>query len=170
MAMKPLPPGARDFDFFHGSWRIVNQRLVSRLAGSREWERFEAVGACRPMLGGIGNVDSFTPIAGHWQGFEGASLRLFDPATGFWSIYWADNVACRLTPPVVGRFSDGAGEFFGDDLEGETPVRVRFRWTGTNGPTPRWEQAFSPDGGRSWELNWIMTFTRADGEEGAEGR
>jgi hypothetical protein len=162
MATKPLPPGAHDFDFLHGTWRVANRRLVSRLTNSDEWDQFEAVNSCWPILGGMGNVETARPISGRWQGFEGSSHRLFDPVTGLWSIYWADNVKCQLTPPVVGRFEQGAGEFYGDDLEGGTAVRVRFRWTGTDGPTPRWEQAFSTDGGTTWELNWTMAFSRAE--------
>jgi hypothetical protein len=155
-------PGARDFDFLHGAWRIVNERLVSRLTNSDEWERFEAEGICRPILGGIGNIDSFSPREGKWQGFEGASLRIFNPQTGLWSIYWADNVICGLTPPVVGRFTDNVGEFYGDDTHEGTTVRARFIWSGITPTSAHWEQAFSADGGLSWEKNWTMAFTRDD--------
>jgi hypothetical protein len=168
MATTSLPPGAHGFDFLHGAWRVDHRRLASRLTGSDEWDQFEAEHSCWPILGGIGNVETVRPISGKWQGFEGSAYRLFDPATGGWSIYWADNVICRLTPPVIGRFTDGEGEFFGDDREGNTPVRVRFLWTGTNGPTPRWEQFFSADGGQTWEHNWTMTFTRDDSGKGEE--
>jgi hypothetical protein len=152
--------GARDFDFFHGTWHVVNERLRQRLAGSDEWERFDAEVTCWPILGGVGNVDSFRPEWPGHEGFAGASFRLFDPATGLWSIWWADNVVCRLFPPVTGGFHDGIGEFFGDDEEGGRPVRVRFVWSGISADTARWEQAFSPDGGATWETNWIMTMTR----------
>lgn len=153
-------PGARDFDFLHGSWRIANERLVLRLSNSDAWERFEAEGICQPILGGIGNIDSFRPLSGDWNGYKGAALRLFHPESGLWSIYWADNVLCGLTPPVVGRFTDTVGEFFGDDTHGGAPVRVRFRWSGITPTTARWEQAFSADGGLSWEKNWTMAFMR----------
>jgi hypothetical protein len=168
MATRALPTGAHDFDFLHGSWRIANERLVSRLTDSNEWERFEAEGTCRPILGGIGNIDSFRPLSGEWLGFEGAALRIFNPRSELWSISWADNVLCGLTPPVVGRFTDGEGEFFGDDVHEGTPVRVRFWWTNTTGPTPHWVQAFSADGGATWEKNWTMAFSRDDSGKGAE--
>lgn len=154
--------GAHDFDFLHGSWRIANERLVSRLSNSDQRERFEAEGTCQPILGGIGNIDSFRPRSGDWQGYEGAALRLYHPESGLWSIYWADTVLCGLTLPVVGRFTDNVGEFFGDDTHGDRPVRVRFRWSGISPTTARWEQAFSADGGVSWETNWAMAFTRED--------
>ena len=152
--------GAHDVDFLHGSWRIVNERLTSRLADSDDWERFGAEAVCRPVLAGLGKVFEFRATGPGWDGFEGASLRLFDPATGLWSIYWADNVACRLFPPLIGRFTDGLGQFFGDDYHEGRPVRVRFRWSNTATDAPRYEQAFSADGGATWETNWVMTFAR----------
>ena len=156
MATTPLPAGTHDFDFLHGDWRVASRRLVSRLTGSDMWDEFEAEASCWPILGGSGNVDTFRPITGQWQGFEGSSYR----------IYWADNVINRLTPPVLGRFSGGIGEFFGDDEHDGRPVRVRFLWTGIDGPTPHWEQAFSIDGGATWEVNWTMAFTRNGCGEG----
>jgi hypothetical protein len=151
--------GARDFDFLIGSWQVANQRLRSRLTDSDEWEQFEATWDYEPVLGGLGNVGRYRAA---WSGmdFEGCSLRLFNPATGQWSIYWADNVSCTLLPPLVGKFEAGAGEFFGDDQHDGRPVRVRFRWLDITPDAARWEQAFSEDRGETWETNWIMTFTR----------
>lgn len=154
--------GRHDFDFLHGSWSIVNERLTERLAGSTDWETFPALGACQPILGGLGNVDDFRPAWPGHEGFEGASFRLFDPASGAWRIYWADTGGGGMRPPVVGRFADGVGEFFGDDEVGGVPVRARFRWSGITPTAARWGQAFSADGGATWETNWIMSFTRAD--------
>ncbi len=159
MVASPGQTGAKDFDFLFGTWRIANRRLVSRLTGADEWERFEADGGCEPILGGLGNVDYFRAP---WQGtdFEGASLRLFNPATGQWSIYWADNVGCVLLPPVIGSFVDGVGTFFGDDQHEGTPVLSRFIWSGITAEAARWEQAFSVDRGETWETNWVMEFRR----------
>ncbi|MGA7671076.1 MAG: hypothetical protein WBW04_11695 [Nitrolancea sp.] len=153
-------PGERDFDFFHGSWNVVNERLTSRLTNSNEWERFEAEGRCESILNGLGNADS---LRTNWQGgFEGYSLRLFDRESGKWSIYWADTGGARLLPPVVGEFVDGVGEFYGRDKEGDQDVLVRFRWSHDGPDSARWEQAFSTDQGDKWETNWTMTFTRTD--------
>jgi hypothetical protein len=160
------PQAAHDFDFLWGSWHIANRRLRSRLAGSNDWEEFTARGACRPILGGSGNIDDFVPLDGSgWFGFEGGALRLFDPATARWSIYWFDNVVHRLLPPVHGSFEHGVGEFFGADEHNGQPVQVRFRWSGITPDSARWEQAFSGDGGETWEMNWVMDFTRV-GEAG----
>lgn len=160
MTSVQLPTGANDFDFFFGSWHNHNERLRTRLRGADDWEEFEASVTCRPILGGIGNIDDFRPSGAEWAGFEGASIRFFNPATAQWSIYWADNVRCALFPPQVGQFVDGIGEFFGDDEHEGVPVRVRFRWSKETVDAARWEQAFSADGGVTWETNWIMNHTR----------
>ena len=160
MATTARRDGRHDFDFLHGSWRIVNRRLVSRLTGSDEWDEFTASATCRPILGGIGNVDDFRPDGDGWTGFEGGSVRIFDPRQGRWAIHWMDNVRCALFPPVLGRFDSGVGEFFGDDEEDGTPVRSRFRWSGVTPTAARWEQAFSADDGATWETNWTMSFSR----------
>jgi hypothetical protein len=112
------------------------------------------------VLGGLGNVDHFHTTFPDGEPFEGMSIRLFDPATRRWSIYWADNRVCRLLPPVVGAFHDERGEFTGDDVCDGTPVRVVFHWSDITPTSARWEQAFSADGGQAWETNWVMEMTR----------
>ncbi|MFT4038648.1 MAG: hypothetical protein QM692_10750 [Thermomicrobiales bacterium] len=155
-------PATHDFDFLWGSWAIENTRLRSRLTGSGDWETFAATGTCRPILRGSGNIDDFTPVdASAWSGFEGGALRLCDPETGRWSIFWFDNVVHRLLPPVHGYFVNGIGEFFGDDEHDGQPVLVRYRWHGITPVEAHWEQAFSTDEGQTWETNWRMHFTRA---------
>lgn len=149
--------GARDFDFWIGRWRIANRRLARRLEGCTEWETFEAACEVRPLPGGLGNQDFFR--TGFWPDFVGMTLRLYDPAARRWSIFWADTRQGLLQPPVVGAFEGDVGVFLGDDVFGGRPIRVRFTWT--RGPAPRWEQAFSADGGRTWETNWTMEMTRA---------
>lgn len=148
-----------DFDFWMGKWNVWNRRLAHRLAGSDEWDEFPAKVAARPLPGGLGNEDVFcTPYGG---GFIGMSFRFFDPETGLWSIYWADSRRPGLLdPPVVGSFSGGVGVFEGEDTLRGRPIRVRFTWSGVATPAPRWEQAFSGDGGETWETNWVMDFSR----------
>src|SRR5258707_7927911 len=114
MATAHTHPGAHNFDFLFGSWHIAHERLQSRLTNSDEWERFESTGQCWPILDGAGNVDQGRGI---WRGkdFEGVTLRVFNPETEQWSIYWVDNVTYILQPPVIGKFVNGVGEFYGDD-------------------------------------------------------
>lgn len=148
--------GFADFDFLIGDWNITNEFLKERLKGSTDWETFLATSRVEKVMDGAGNLDQMSIPA---RGFNGMTLRLYNPADGAWSIYWSDTKSFRLFPPTIGRFDNGRGEFFGDDVEGGRPVRVRFLWTA--GASPRWEQSFSTDGGRTWELNWVMRFERA---------
>ena len=151
-----LDAGFADFDFLIGQWTVHNEFLKHRLAGSSEWEHFDATSRCVKVMDGHANLDEFFVPA---RGFTGLTLRLYDPQTKLWSIYWSDTKSFRLFPPTIGRFgADGTGEFFGDDVEGGRPVRIRFLWA--SGPAPRWEQSMSTDGGQTWELNWVMRFER----------
>jgi hypothetical protein len=171
-----------DFDFFHGSWDVVNRRLVKRLVGSTEWEEFPATSVCHGFFDGAGNFDEITF---HTKGFSGATMRIFDPGRKEWSIYWANSRTGTLDPPVVGHFTDGVGTFYGDDTvlsppptQG-SPIRVRFIWSEITPTSAKWEQAFSvlsphpsalraagaegpppTDGEQNWETNWTMEFTR----------
>lgn len=160
MAITRELDGSHGFDFLFGTWHIANRRLVSRLTGSDDWEQFTATCTCRPILGGIGNIDDFRPDGAAWAGFEGGAVRIFDPHQGRWAIHWMDNVRCALYPPMFGRFEGRVGEFFGDDEQDGVPVQIRFRWSGIIATSAAWEQAFSADGGASWETNWTMSFSR----------
>jgi hypothetical protein len=150
---------ARDFDFWFGSWDAHNRRLRERLAGCDDWEEFASTSVARPILGGVGNEDEFrTDYDG---GFVAMSFRFFEPRSGQWSIYWAD--ARRpgpLDPPVVGGFTGDTGIFEGPDTFAGRPIVVRYTWSRVTTPSPRWAQAFSADGGATWETNWIADFTR----------
>lgn len=148
-----------DFDFFHGQWKVAHRRLRNRLAADSTWDEFAGRSACVPIVGGLGNVDdNILELPG--GSYRAATVRLFDPGTGMWSIWWVDGRAMRFDPPVRGRFENGTGIFLGDDVFDGRPIRVRFLWLTTGPDSPRWEQAFSTDGGESWETNWTMRFTR----------
>ena len=149
-----------DFDFLFGSWTIHNRYLKGRLRHSTEWMEFDARSHVEPLLDGFGHLDRYTAVR-DGSPFEGITLRLFNPATGEWSIHWADTGAARtLMPPMIGRFIGGVGEFYGDETVDGRKVLCRFLWTRPTTNSARWEQAFSEDGGTTWETNWVMTFTR----------
>jgi hypothetical protein len=151
------------FDFLVGTWRIANRGLAEMLVGSTEWEEFPSTAVAQRFFDGGGSFDT---IHFPTKGWSGMSLRLYDPELDEWTIYWASSRTGLLQPPVVGRFVDGRGEFYGDDTHdgtpSGTPVRVRYVWSEITDSSARWEQAFSVDGGETWETNWIMHFTRAD--------
>ena len=131
--------GSSARDFWMGSWIVHNRYLRKRLAGSDEWDAFEATSIARPLLDGLGNEDEFrTDFDG---GFIGMSFRFFDPETKLWSIYWADTRRCgELDPPVSGGFSGDVGVFEGTDTFEGRPILVRFTWSGVATPTPRWSR------------------------------
>ena len=152
------PQGAPDdFDFLMGDWTIDNRSLKARWTARPEWRLFASRSHCEKRLGGVANVEE---VIFPDQGSSGMAVRLFDPAARQWSIYWASSRDGRLQPPVLGGFTGGLGEFFGEDLDDGRFIAVRFRWqkAAPHGG-PRWEQAFSLDG-LAWETNWTMDFTR----------
>ena len=159
--MQNGPDGRNDFDFFIGRWKGHNRRLRERLQGSNEWEEFEGTSVARKILGGMGHMDevTFHRETGYTQGF---TLRLFDPKAQEWSIYWASSAGGMLEIPMIGRFKDGRGEFYAQEVFATRHVFSRFIWCDITDSSCRWEQAFSVDGGKTWETNWTADFTRLE--------
>jgi hypothetical protein len=126
---------------------------------------------CRPLPGGIGNEDFFK--TDHWKDFVGVTTRTYDPKTGLWRIYWVDNRFSGgvIEPPVVGKFQGNVGTFEGPDSFDGKPIIVRFTWTvhpkGSK-VTADWAQAFSTDGGKTWETNWTNEIISMDDAEAAQ--
>ncbi|OPG02474.1 hypothetical protein B1R27_32240 [Streptomyces sp. GKU 895] len=147
-----------DFDFLHGDWRVLNRRRTDFLDPDSDWEEFPATNRCWPLFDGAANLDE---IDMPHLSAKGATLRLFDRESGRWSLNWASSRTGTLFPPVVGQFTEGHGEFYGDDTHAGKDVRVRFVWSDVSDAGARWEQAFSLDGGGTWLTNWVMEFTRA---------
>ena len=153
-----VEPGSavHDFDFCMGFWRVHHRRLKERLAGSGEWQEFVGASVAWPILGGAGNIDD-NVLELPSGTYRAISLRSFNPETEQWSIWWLDGRnPGQLDPPVVGGFEDGIGTFQCDDTFNGKPIVVRFIWSNITPTSTRWEQSFSPDGGRTWEVNWIM--------------
>ncbi|MCW3845134.1 hypothetical protein ONA70_34210 [Micromonospora yasonensis] len=147
-----------DFDFLAGSWDVASRRLTKRHVGSDDWDEFPGTTVAHSFFDGAG---SFDEIRFPTRGFSGSTVRIRDAETGLWSIYWMNSRRGVLElPPVVGRFVDGVGTFYGDDTDEGRPIRCRFIWSGITPTSCRWEQAFSVDGERTWETNWIMEFAR----------
>ena len=156
----PSPASSNaDFDFLHGTWKIRNRKLKERLKGSEEWIEFEAGQKCKGILENNANIDFFRASL-DGADFEAITIRLFDPKTRLWSIYWADSKAVVLDIGQVGSFDGTTGEFFARDVWEGTPIIVKFHWDKTNADEPVWSQAFSVDEGKTWEWNWYMYFER----------
>src|SRR5688500_11024134 len=148
-----------DFDFLAGNWNIRNRTLKEQLTGSDEWQTFDATQEFRLILLGLGNFDIFrTQFDG--KPFEGLTVRLFDPQTRLWTIYWADSSAMKLDDGKVGSFDGDEGDFFGREVVGGKDVMVKFRWDKRDPKAPVYSRAFSADEGRTWEWNWHSNFSR----------
>ena len=161
----PWPSAASsktDFDFLVGTWSVKNRRLRERLAGSDQWDEFDAVLEMTKTLLGIGNFETFTAeIDG--TPFAGEAVRLFDPTTRLWSIYWADSNFGQLDKdPVVGSFEGSVGRFYAAGEFNGKPIKVLYQWDKTDPKHPIWSQAFSADDGETWEWNWYMTLTKVN--------
>jgi hypothetical protein len=149
-----------DFDFLAGSWVVEHRRLKSRLAQSEQWETFSGTSVATTLLGGRANIDDNILDLPGGQ-YRAVTLRSFDPVSRNWSIWWLDGRhPHRLDTPVVGGFYQGVGIFFADDRFEGKPIRVRFIWSDISQEGARWQQAFSADGGATWETNWMMEFRR----------
>ena len=155
-------PGLHDFDFLVGHWRVHHRKLKERLANNHEWIEFEGTLASQPLMGGYANVDDdvFEVPGGTYRG---AAPRSFDAKSGQWSIWWLDSrtPTAPLDPPVRGSFHNGVGTFYADDTFNGKPIRIRFIWSQITPTSCHWEQAFSPDAGKTWETNWIQDLKRA---------
>ncbi len=154
--------GQHDFDFELGSWKIHLKRLMHPLTGSTTWVEFDGTSVTRKVWDGRSQLEEFetdSPTGGH---IEGLTLRLYDPKTRQWSLYWATSKNGVMGVPTIGEFKNGHGEFYDTEPAGPDgkSVLVRFIWSNTDTSTPHFEQSFSEDGGKTWEVNWITDQTR----------
>lgn len=148
-----------DFDFYEGKWNLKNKKLKTRLDNCNEWLEFESTQEMYRVLNGIGNIDNYLAS---FDGvpFEGMSIRLFNPKTKLWCIYWADSNEGVLQPAVFGSFENNIAHFFTKDTFDKKNIIVVFRWDVRDKENPIWSQAFSEDQGENWEWNWYMYFSK----------
>ena len=149
----------KDFDFFIGKWRIKNRKLKTRLDNCDEWIEFEATQTNYTALNGLANMDHFYATL-NGRAFEGMTIRLFNPKTRLWSIYWADSNTGTLDRPVVGSFDKNIGHFYTRDIFQGKDIIMLFQWDKTDKDNPVWSQAYSTDNGLTWEWNWYMYMSR----------
>ena len=156
----PLHDGAHDFDPLLGNFTFNLHYMLHPLTSSPDWTDMTGTGACYKVWNGRANLDTVELDSAQGGHMEGLTLRLYDPDARQWRLYWANSRIGRLDPPQVGDFRDGHGDFYTTDtINGKTAL-IRFDWTRMTSGTPHFEQAFSPDGGKTWEVNWITNQTR----------
>jgi hypothetical protein len=151
--------GRNDFDFLIGTWRVHHHMLKERLKDSEAWTEFKGDMVSRKILNGTGNMDdNIIQMKNGW--IHAITLRLFNPASKEWSIYWSTDQTGILDVPVIGGFKDGRGEFYSQEIFEGRHIYNRFIWSKITSNSCQWEQAFSEDGGTTWETNWVMEFER----------
>jgi len=151
--------GQHDFDPLIGTWKYHLKRRLNPLSGSNNWVELDGTGVCYKLWDGRSNMDTFEGDGptGH---IEGLTLRLYDPQAHQWRLYWANSKVGILDPPQIGEFKNGRGEFYAQDKINGKVILIRFLWTNLTTDTPHFEQSFSDDGGKTWEVNWITDQTR----------
>ncbi|MEJ0054362.1 MAG: hypothetical protein WDN75_01125 [Bacteroidota bacterium] len=148
-----------DFNFLVGKWKMHHRKLEKRLENNNTWTEFDTDDENQRILNGIGDIDRLTATF-DGQPFEGFTLRLFNPKTRLWSLYWVASDVGVLDPPVVGSFENNVGHFFTKDTFKGKKIIMMFRWDARNKEKPIWSQAFSPDNGKTWEWNWYNVSER----------
>jgi hypothetical protein len=151
--------GQHDFDFEFGSWKVRLKRLPRPLTGSSDWVEMEGTSIVRKVWDGRANLGELD-VQNATSHIEGLSLRLYDPQSRQWSIYWANARDGGLGTAMIGQFANGRGEFFNQEVFEGRAIYVRFIFSDITAAAFRLEQAFSADGGRTWETNWIAEFAR----------
>jgi len=152
-----------DFNFLVGKWKMHNRRLNKRLENCKDWTEFESGSENQKILNGTGDMDTYstTQMPGmEGKPFEGLTLRLFNPKTKLWSLYWIPSNTGILGTPIVGSFENNIGHFFAKETYNGKNVIIVFRWDKRDKDRPLWGQAFSPDNGKTWEWNFYNVSER----------
>lgn len=159
LVQPPQRDGTHDFDFEIGEWTTKLRRLQRPLSGSSTWVEYQGTSTVRGILNGRANLVELV-VDGPAGRIEGASLRLYDPRARQWTLNFFSIADGHLTAPMIGAFRDGRGTFYAQDTYEGRAIFVRFVISKVTTDTYRFEQAFSADGGQTWEVNWIALDTR----------
>ena len=162
--------GQHDFDFHFGTWETHIKRLTQPLSGSKDWVEMKGTVKVQPIWGGRGNFEEIDARGGSMH-LEGMTLFLYNPESRQWSQTFGSIDEGKLGEPMMGEFKDGRGEFYSQETYKGRTVLVRFVWSDIKPDSHHVEQAFSEDGGKTWETNFIADLTRscADGESCRDG-
>jgi len=152
--------GHSDFDFLLGTWHTRYRILRKRLSNNHQWYTCSGTSVVRPFWNGFGNLED-GDLRCSGSRIIGMTLRLYNPQTHQWSLWWGTKTRGLVPPPQVGHFGGAVGQFYARDKHEGKPIVVRFKWTVLPGDHPYFEQAYSADDGRTWETNWTCIYTRA---------
>ena len=158
----PARDGSHDFDFLIGNWKAHVRRLPDRLVVSNNWVEYDGISNHKKILDTNANFEEFeVDNPEKHLHIKGQTLRLYNPDSHQWSIYTLDLDKGALNlPPVVGQFIGNRGEFYDQEQYKGRSILVRYVWLNISSKSARMEQSFSPDGGKTWETNWICELTR----------
>jgi hypothetical protein len=151
--------GQHDFDPLIGSWKYHLKRRLRPLTGSTDWVELDGTGVCYKVWNGRAELDTIE-VDGPTGHIEGLTLRTYNPQSQQWRLYWANSKNGIIDPPQIGEFKNGRGEFYAQDTINGKTISIRFVWTNMTTSSPHFEQSFSDDGGKTWEVNWITDQTR----------
>lgn len=163
-AKQPSPStadGQHDFDFEIGTWKTHLKRRLRPLTGSNDWVEYEGMTVVSKVWGGRANLVELD-VTGPAGRIEALSLRLYNPESKQWSLNFSNVRGGTLSPPTIGEFKNRRGEFYNQESLNGRAILVRFVVFEITPTSVRFEQAFSDDGGKTWEVNWIATDTRSD--------
>ena len=160
-APAPRRDGAHDFDFEVGSWKTHVRRLQHPLTGSTSWVEYDGTTVARKVWDGRAlMIEVELDSSSHH--FEGLNLRLYNPESHQWSLNFSNAASGTLSTPTIGEFKNGRGEFYDQEMLNGRAILVRFVISDITKTSCHFEQAFSDDGGKSWEVNWIADDTRVN--------
>lgn len=151
------PPGkVGEFNFLAGTWKIRHRRPKG--TDGTTWDEFSGEATCWTVLGGAGSIEELRIPS---RNFSGLGIRLLDQEKHLWTDFWVSGSSGVLAPPgTTGSFQDGVGTFVADDVDGQTPIKVRGVWDRITPTSCRWSQAISRDGGATWREDWVMHWVR----------
>jgi hypothetical protein len=154
-----LRDGQHDFDFEIGSWRTHLRRRVKPLTGSDAWIEMDGTTTVRKVWNGRANLVELV-VDGAGRHLEALSLRLYHPEARQWTLHFSNAANGELAEATVGEFRNGRGEFYSQESYNGRSIVVRFLISDIKSDSVHFEQAFSDDYGKTWEVNWIATDTR----------
>nr|ART39469.1 J339 [uncultured bacterium] len=161
-AATPQRDGQHDFDFEFGGWKAHISRLLKPLTGSKTWMEYDGTSVVRKVWDGRANLGELN-VSGPQGHIQGLSLRTYNPQSHQWHIGWVNSADGTMGPPMIGGFKNGRGEFYNQESFNGRAIFVRFIFSDITANSFQIEQAFSDDGGKTWEANWIAKFSRVKG-------